>query len=76
VWLFLALVLMNKLDRLIPVFQSPDSPERHDRLLDAFIDNTSLWFTDHGPMTLETMTLETMIAKLNHIAQTWENILF
>ena len=40
-------------------------------LLDAFVDDTSLGFTDHG-----LMTMETMIAKLNHIAQTWESILF
>ncbi|KAI2505070.1 hypothetical protein MHU86_9346 [Fragilaria crotonensis] len=51
-------------------FQSPDSSQRHARLIDAFVDDTSLGFTDPG-----LITLETMIAKLNHIAQTWENIL-
>ena len=74
VWLTLVEVLMNTLDRLIPErisFQSSDSPQQHDRLLDAFVGDTSLGFTDH-----ERMTMETMIAKLNHIAQTWENILF
>jgi hypothetical protein len=73
VWLTLVVVLMNTLDRLIPEhmsFQSPDSPQQHDRLLDALIDDTSLGFTDDGRMTMENM-----IAKLNHIAQTWENIL-
>ncbi|KAI2511593.1 hypothetical protein MHU86_2847 [Fragilaria crotonensis] len=74
VWLTLVVVLMNTLDRLIPErmsFQSPDSSQRHARLIDAFVDDTSLGFTDPG-----LITLETMIAKLNHIAQTWENILF
>ncbi|KAI2505456.1 hypothetical protein MHU86_8979 [Fragilaria crotonensis] len=74
VWLTLVVVLMNTLDRIIPErmsFQSPNSPERHDRLIDAFVDDTSLGFTDPGMITLETM-----IAKLNHIAQTWEKILF
>jgi hypothetical protein len=74
VWLTLVVVRMNTLDRLIPdrmSFQSPDTSQRHDRLIDAFVDDTSLGFTDPG-----LITLETMIAKLNHIAQTWENILF
>ena len=54
----LVVLLMNTLDRLIPErmsFQSPGSPQRHDRLLDAFIDDTLLGFTDHGLITLETM---------------------
>jgi hypothetical protein len=70
VWLTLVVALMNMLDRLIPEcmsFQSPDSPQRHDWLLDAFVDDTSLGDTDHGRMTMETM-----IAKLNLISQTWE----
>ena len=74
VWLTLVVVLMNTLDRIIPdrmTFRSPNSPQRHDRLIDAFVDDTSLGFTDPGMVTLETM-----IAKLNHIAQTWEKILF
>ena len=74
VWLTLVVVLMNTLDQLIPErmsFQCPDSSQRHDRLIDAFVNDTSLGFMDPG-----LITLETMIAKLNHIAQTWENILF
>ena len=49
---------MNTLDRLIPEcmsFQSPDSSQRHDRLLDAFVDDTLLEFTDHGLVALENM---------------------
>jgi hypothetical protein len=74
VWLTLVVVLMNTLDRIVPErmsFQSPNSSEGHDRLIDAFVDDTYLGFTDPG-----LITLETMIAKLNHIAQTWEKILF
>jgi hypothetical protein len=40
-------------------------------ILDVFIDDTLLGFTNHG-----LVTLETMIAKLNNIAQTWQNIQF
>ena len=65
---------MNTLDRMIPErmqFSSPDSPLQHSRLIDAFVDDTSLGFTDAG-----LLTLETLIAKLNTMAQTWENLLF
>ncbi|KAI2512439.1 hypothetical protein MHU86_1892 [Fragilaria crotonensis] len=74
VWLTLVVVLMNTLDKIVPErmkFQSPDSTMRHNRLIDAFVDDTSLGFTDPG-----LITLETMIGKLNHIAQTWEKLLF
>jgi hypothetical protein len=67
VLLMLVVVLMNTLDRIIPermTFRSPNSSQRHDRLIDAFVDDTSLGFTDPGMLTLETR-----IAKLNHIAQ-------
>ncbi|KAI2499411.1 hypothetical protein MHU86_15056 [Fragilaria crotonensis] len=74
VWLTLVVVLMNTLDRMIPErmeFLSPDSQMSHSRLIDAFVDDTSLGFTDPGMISLETM-----IAKLKHMAQTWENLLF
>jgi hypothetical protein len=47
VWLTLIVVLMNTLDRLTQErtrFRSPDSPTRHERLIDAFVDDTSLVF--------------------------------
>ena len=47
-WLTLVVVLMSMLDRLIPErmsFQSPDSSQQHDRLLDALVDATWLGFT-------------------------------
>ena len=71
-WLSLVVVVMNMLDRLILArlsFRSPDSLPRHDQLIDGFVDITLLGFTNHG-----LIRWETTIAKLNHIAQTWENI--
>ena len=65
---------MNTLDKLVPErmkFSSPDSDITHARLIDAFVDDTSLGYTDAG-----FLTLETLIAKLNTIAQTWEKLLF
>ena len=66
---------MNTLDRMIPEqteFNSPDSSIIHSRLIDAFVDDTSLGFTDSGFLQLETMVSK----KLQHIAQTWERLLF
>ena len=58
VWLTLVVVPMNTLDRIIPermTFSSPTSPpQQHDRLINAFVDDTSLGFTDPGMLTLET----------------------
>ena len=74
VWLTLIVFLMNTLDRMITErmeFSSPDSTMKHSRLIDAFVDDTTLGFTDPG-----FMTLKTMITKLNHMAQTWEKLLF
>ena len=73
-WLRLVIILMNTLDRIIPErmnFQSPNSKIRHSQLIDAFVNDASLGFTNPG-----IMTLDTMIAKLNKIAQTWEQLLF
>ena len=74
IWLTLVVTLMKTLDRLVPErmqFESPDTVLRHSRLTDAFVDDTSLGYTDAGYLSLETL-----IAKLNHMAQTWENLLF
>ena len=74
VWLSLVVILMNTLDRVIPSrmqFESPDSMITHSRLIDAFVDDISLGYTDAG-----FLTLETMIEKLSHIAQTWEQLLY
>lgn len=74
VWLTLVVTLMNTLDRVTQqrmTFQSPDSDSIHTRLVDAFVDDTSLGFTDTGTHTLSSLT-ET----LSTIAQTWEKLLF
>ena len=74
VWLTLVVVLMNTLDRITKErtrFRSPDTPSRHDRLIDAFVDDTSLVFNDSHCR----MTPEQMITKMATIAQTWERLL-
>jgi hypothetical protein len=74
VWLTLVVLLMNTLDRVIPWrmrFSSPDSDTKHSRLIDAFVDDTSLGFTDEGQLSLETITTQ-----LTELAQTWEKLLF
>lgn len=73
VWLSLVVILMNTLDHLIPdrmEFQSPDASITHSRLIDAFVDDTSLGFTDPG-----LLSYTEMITRINHIAQTWERLL-
>jgi hypothetical protein len=74
VWLTLIVILMNTLDRITRErirFRSPDSPMRHQRLTDAFVDDTSLAFNDNGHQ----MEYDTMINKMQEIAQNWENLL-
>jgi hypothetical protein len=64
---------MNTLDHLIPErmeFQSPDESITHSCLIDAFVDDTSLGFTDPG-----LLSYTKMITRINHIAQTWERLL-
>ena len=73
VWLSLVVILMNTLDRLIPErmeFTSFDEMQTHSRLIDAFVDDTSLGFTDPG-----LLSVPEMIRRINHIAQTWERLL-
>jgi hypothetical protein len=53
-------------------FFSPDSPTHHSRLIEAFVDDTSVGFTEPtGSATLSNLT-----DSLAHIAQTWEKLLF
>ena len=75
VWLTLVVVLMNTLDRITRErihFRSPDAPDHHKRLTDAFVDDTSLAITD----TYNPMTPTTMIQSIEKIAQNWERILY
>lgn len=74
IWLTLVVILMDTLDRVIPeriTFHSPDSEMVHSCLIDAFVDDTSVGFTDPG-----FLSLKTMVSKLSNIAQTWEKLLF
>ena len=72
-WLSLVVILMNTMDKLIPervVFQSPDSTVRHTRLIDAFVDDTSISFTDD-----QDRHIDDMVSKLTHIASSWNKLL-
>jgi hypothetical protein len=58
VWLTLAVILMNALDRVIPdrtQFKSPDDLKKHSHLIDAFVDDTSNGITDPQFLTLKTL---------------------
>jgi hypothetical protein len=73
VWLTLIVILMNTMDRIIPermAFQSPDGSNSQARLLDAFVDDTSLGFTNDGSLDFTELT-----HRLRDIAQTWEQLL-
>jgi hypothetical protein len=75
VWLTLVVVLMNTLDRITRErisFRSPDASDHHHRLIDAFVDDTSLAITD----TLDPLTPTEMTRKMEKIAQQWERLLF
>jgi hypothetical protein len=72
-WLSLVVVLMNTMDRVIHErvqFRSPDSSMEHKRLINAFVDDTSLSFTDDGYKNIEEIT-----TTLSNIASTWNNLL-
>ena len=71
-WLTLVIVLMQTLDRLVPERMRFTSPtHEHSRLMDAFVDDTALGFTDSG-----IMSCHEMIQRLGEISQTWERLLF
>ena len=73
-WLSLVVLLMNTIDRVIKQrvrFSLPDSNMGHTRLIDAFVDDTSLSYTNEG-----TQTYEEMIATLEQVAGKWERLLF
>jgi hypothetical protein len=73
VWLTIVVTLMNTMDRLITPrmnFSSPDTTQRHSRLIDAFVDDTSLAFTDStGSQMLQNLT-----DSLANIAQTSKGV--
>ena len=51
-WLSLVVILMATLDRLVRERMDFSSPHfKHSRLIDAFVDDTSLGFTDDGTLS-------------------------
>ena len=65
---------MNTLERLTRHrihFSSPDDEYTHYRLIDAFVDNTSLAFTD----TDQKMSFSEMVKALEQASQTWQQLL-
>ena len=73
VWLLLVVILLNTIDRVIPErmgFQYPDGKLSHTRLVDAFVDDTALGFTDDG-----NKSIEELVVTLENMAQTWERLL-
>jgi hypothetical protein len=73
IWLTLVVILMPTLDRIIPDrihFRSPDDNYQHSRLIDAFVDNTSLAFTASSAMSHSDM-----ITRMETAAQTWQHLL-
>jgi hypothetical protein len=66
-------ILLNTLDHVVPEriqFSSPDLTHSHERLVDAFVDDTSIGFTSNG-----NNSYAAMIDRIKQIAQTWENLL-
>ena len=73
VWLSLVVLLLNTLEKVVPEriwFRSHDGSLEHRRLVDAFVDDTALGFTDTGDSSLPEL-----IASLERAAQTWEQLL-
>ncbi|KAI2491600.1 hypothetical protein MHU86_22972 [Fragilaria crotonensis] len=73
VWLTLVVILLNTLERVSPLrmsFRSSDGVNTHSRLVDAFVDDTALGFTDNG-----SMSFEDLVTSLEDLAQTWEKLL-
>jgi hypothetical protein len=73
-WLSLVVLIMNTLDKVVKErvnFRSPDYLEHHTRLIDAFVDDTSLSFTTEPDSDVSDMT-----TKLSTIASNWNRLLF
>ena len=73
VWLTLVVVLLNTLERVSPLrmsFRSPDGVNVHSRLVDAFVDDTALGFTDDG-----VTSFDEIVSRLEAVAQIWEKLL-
>lgn len=75
VWLSLVVILLHTLDRLVPKRMSFSTPNwqhiQHERHTDAYVDDTSLGFTD--PYTV--FSYEELINHFQSVAQTWSDLL-
>jgi hypothetical protein len=74
VWLTLVVILLNTLDRLVPDrinFVPLRGDRTHQRLVDAFVDDTSLGFT-----LAREHSYNKIIGRLQQVAQTWEHLLY
>jgi hypothetical protein len=73
--LTLAVILLQTLDRLVPDhinFSCPRVELTHARLSEAFVDDTYLEYTSSS----QSLSFESMVEKLQTIAQMWEHLLF
>jgi hypothetical protein len=73
-WLSLVVIMLNTFERLIPErmhFVSPDGTITNSRVVDAFVDDTSIGFTDGSG----SLGFENLILRLQEISQTWEHLL-
>ncbi|KAI2511184.1 hypothetical protein MHU86_3149 [Fragilaria crotonensis] len=73
VWLSLVVILLNTLERVVPNrirFKSADGNIVHERLVDAFVDDTAIGLTDNGDLSLTAL-----VQALEKVAQTWEQLL-
>lgn len=73
IWLTLVVILLNTLDRLVPDrinFLPLVRGKKHQRLVDTFVDDTSLGFTSDGHQAYAEI-----VARLQKVAQTWEHLL-
>jgi hypothetical protein len=74
-WLTLVVVLMNAMEAATNErirFWSPDNDDCHSRLLDAFVDDTALSFTEDSP----NVSYAQVVTRLETVAQAWERLLF
>jgi hypothetical protein len=74
VWLTLVVILLHTLDRLIPermIFPTPNGQITYSRLTDAYVDDTSLGFTDNS----STLQFEEMILRIEQVAHSWSHLL-
>lgn len=73
-WLTLVVVLMYALERVTMErvrFHSPNTDKVHERILDAYVDDTAISFTSSSDSSFDDILLRLEVA-----AQKWERLLF